>query len=135
MVANRKTIYLCGAIEGLTQEEATGWRNTAKEVLKDKYDVIDPMDGKDVSKEYDPVWIVQTDMRNVSNSNILLVEMTHENKACIGTAMEIREAYCWDIKIYVWGTANWNSYFLRYHTDMFFDTLGQAIEYLKECGK
>lgn len=128
----RKTIYLCGAIEGLAQGEATNWRNTAKEALKDMYDVIDPMDGKDVSKEYDPVWIVQTDMRNVSNSNILLVEMTHENKAYIGTGMEIRAAYCWGKKVYVWGMANRKSYFLRYHTDKFFDTLGQAVEYLRE---
>ena len=126
----KETVYLAGAVAGLSQEEAAGWRRKASERLSPYYLVYDPMRDKDVTREYDPEAIFCRDMLEVSWSDILLVEMDREQSPYIGTAMEIYAAYKNGARVILWGGANRDSYFLMHCTSARLDTLDGALDYL-----
>lgn len=124
--------YLAGPIDGVTSEEATGWRRYAKNVLN-KYGikVFDPTEDKDLTcSTYDPGWIVRGDVARLKNSNFVLAAFAWDNAAYIGTSMEIRIAHERGTPIYVWGPVGRNSYWLRYHATKFFDYLPEALDHL-----
>ena len=131
------TVYLAGPIGDIGSGEAIGWRLHAGEVLKKAgFHVIDPLDGKDPRRfDYDPAWIVGTDLASVDRSDIILADISREGASYIGTAIEIR--YAWEkVKyIYTWGKAKQNSYWLRYHATKMFDTLPLALDFLLESKK
>ena len=78
--------------------------------------------------------VVERDLSDILKSNIVLVDLRHEVKL-IGTAMEMAYAKQWGKKIYVFGEAYRQHYWVRYHADKFFDTLDEAIEAIvKEVG-
>lgn len=131
------TVYLAGAIDRVSAEYATGWRQKAKRILREVgLDVIDPTEGKELEREdvnttlYTPAEIVETDLRAIERSDVLLVEMSRDDIPYIGTSMEIRQAYVWGKKIVVWG--NPTSYWVRYHADYICEGLDEAIEWIKQ---
>ena len=134
---SKKTVYLAGGMSGITHDEATIWRRYARLRLEAAgYKVLDPTAGKDLDRpgenvsRYTPAEIVEGDLKMISESDIILAEVSREDKQYIGTAMEIRQAYLWDKLIIVWGGSK--SYWIRYHAEpLLFDRLGAALGWLE----
>lgn len=134
---SKKTVYLAGGMSGISHDEATTWRRYARLRLEAAgYRVLDPTLGKDLDRHgentdrYTPAEIVEADMRMISDSDIILAEVSREDKQYIGTAMEIRQAYLWDKLIIVWGGSK--NYWIRYHAEpLLFDRLGAALGWLE----
>lgn len=129
-------VYLAGSVNGHDSwEVVTEWRLYAAGVLEAAgYYVLNPVRGRKPT-DTDSKDIVERDLRDISQADILLVEMNHENRAYIGTAMEIR--YAWERKkeIILWGRANTGSHWLKYHATAWFKNLEEALEYLRERGR
>ncbi len=122
-----KTVYLCGAIEGLSKEQAFAWRDIAKRELGGRYIVLDPLDNDDRMTEKE---IFEADIKNVEEADIILTEMSHPDKAYIGTSMELWHAYRLGKEIIVWGRANQKNLFLNQVTTERFGMLLTALCYL-----
>ncbi|NLU09416.1 MAG: DUF4406 domain-containing protein [Tepidanaerobacter acetatoxydans] len=125
------TVYLAGSINGhKSWELVTTWRTYAEKILEAAgYRVLNPVRGRSPT-DTDSKDIVERDLQDIAKADILLVEMDHEDKAYIGTAMEIRYAWERGKEIIIWGRANRESHWLKYHTHVRCNTLGQALEYL-----
>ena len=94
MKSNEKmTIYLSGPIMDEHAGLAREWRKEAKQLLKDRFKLLDPMRRKFVDRQVDSAnEIVEFDLQDVRNADIILVNY---NKASIGTSMEVfYAAYC-----------------------------------------
>lgn len=125
-------VYLSGAVNGITWQQATDWRNHAVEVLESAgYTVINPLRER-AATEVTSRDIVNRDLRDITCSDIVLVEMDHAGIPYIGTAMEIRYAWEREKEIILWGMANHSSHWLAYHASRWFDTLDDALQYLVE---
>jgi nucleoside 2-deoxyribosyltransferase len=88
--ATMKSIYLCGPINGCTDEECTNWR----ELVKSKWQgrCIDPMVRDYRGREAEAYReIVELDKIDVVEADIILVNY---DKPSVGTAMEI--LYAWE---------------------------------------
>lgn len=127
MSKTRCAVYLAGGIDGLPYEQAVGWRQQAGKALQRKgFKVIDPT--KDLTALHSPKEIVEAALVNINRADVLLVEMNNPGHAYIGTAIEIRWAWIQGKPVICWGTANRNSYFLRYHATELLETLEEAID-------
>lgn len=82
-----KTVYLCGGINGMDDEQAKGWRETAKAAFDGKLIVSDPMI-RDYRGREDECYreIVKYDLCDISVSHALLVNAARPSW---GTAMEV----------------------------------------------
>lgn len=81
--------YLCGPINGCSDEEATGWRTRAKALFPD---ALDPMRRDFRGQEAANVSeIVEGDKHDIDGCDALLV--WHERPS-VGTAMEV--LYAWE---------------------------------------
>ena len=82
-----KTVYLSGPIMDEAEGTAREWRETAKELLQDRFRLLDPMRRKFVDRQVDSAnEIVEFDLQDVRNSDIVLVNY---NRPSIGTSMEV----------------------------------------------
>lgn len=83
-------IYLGGPINGCTDEEARGWRETVKPGLEGRGHVcVDPMDRDYRGRELEPgiaAEIVEKDKNDICSCDVLLMNAP---KPSYGTAMEI----------------------------------------------
>ena len=82
-------VYLCGPINGRSDDECRGWREYVKEHLPD---TIDPMARDYRGRELEPGiadTIVEGDETDIKNSDVVLV---YYDKPSVGTSMEIRMA-------------------------------------------
>lgn len=129
-------IYLAGPIHHVTPEQATGWRRKVTETLEPLgYTILDPTAGKDLydpdvnTKTFTPEHIVTTDIAMIDSADILLVDISHL-VPCWGTAMEIRHAWSKGKTIVTWGTANKESYWIRYHATRMWSSLDIALEWI-----
>ncbi len=96
------TIYLAGAIDGLTYQEATSWRNKATIFLRGcGCQVLDPMRPKDElvhlptirgGEGYTSEEIVHRDLWDVRRADIILAEMTDLSRPYRGTISELTAA-------------------------------------------
>ncbi len=85
-----KTIYLCGPINGCTDEECTTWREHVKTLWGGR--TLDPMRRDYRGKEHGSVnEIVELDKVDVMNSDVVLVNY---DKPSVGTSMEV--LYAWE---------------------------------------
>ena len=83
----KKTIYLSGPIMDEHEGTAREWRETATQMLKDKFHLLDPMRRKFVDRQVDSAnEIVEFDLQDVRDADLLLVNY---NRASIGTSMEV----------------------------------------------
>jgi nucleoside 2-deoxyribosyltransferase len=82
-------IYLAGPINGLSDEEAMGWRAEAKKLLQ-SYVIKDPMVRDYRVNEYGHEQdIVINDLKDIAECDIILVNASHPSW---GTAMEMAYA-------------------------------------------
>ena len=86
-----KTIYLCGPINGCTDEEANDWRTAVKASWSG--DCLDPKRRDYRGKEAEAFReIVELDKIDVASSDVILVNY---DKPSVGTSMEV--LYAWQI--------------------------------------
>ena len=131
-------VYLCGPINGCTDEECQDWRKAAKESLnphigyvgQKTFETLDPMRRDYRGKEDESVReIVELDKIDVTNSDILLVNYV---KPSVGTSMEV--LYAWERGKMVITVARADasiSPWLRYHSHYIFNTFEEAFEFIK----
>ena len=126
-------IYLAGAINGCSDEEANGWRNLSKELLRGHV-IFDPMD-RDYRGQEDSQYtvIVEGDKRHINNCDILLV---YAENPSWGTAMEIMYAYENTSTYIYFVTPNLHtdniSPWVKYHVDNMFSTIEDACMYINQ---
>ena len=83
----RKTVYLSGPIMDEHEGVAREWRETAKQLLGEHFQLLDPMRRKFVDRQVDSAnEIVEFDLQDVRDADLLLVNY---NRASIGTSMEV----------------------------------------------
>lgn len=124
-------VYLAGKITGLTNEEANMWREKAKTLFKlHGIKAHNPLDGFDVSGDYEPQEIVMHNKFYLYKSDIILAEMEHKEPS-IGTIGEIITANMKDKPIFTWGTAAYNNNpWIKAYITKHFETLEDAIDYI-----
>ncbi len=84
---NRKRIYLSGPIMDEHEGAAREWREAAKTLLGDLFDLLDPMRRKFVDRKVDSAnEIVEFDLQDVRDSDLILVNYSRPS---IGTSMEV----------------------------------------------
>lgn len=118
------TTYLCGPINGCTDEECMNWRERAKEVLKN---TIDPMTRDYRGREDDCVAeIVEGDKHDILECDVVLVNY---DKPSVGTSMEILFAWQANKKVIVVATKGTRiSPWLRYHSTTIVNSFADAFE-------
>lgn len=86
-----RCVYLCGPINGLSDEAAMKWRREARHILSPRLRVFDPMSRDYRGKESgNHRRIIDDDMKDIRNCGYILANCA---KASWGTAMEIALAY------------------------------------------
>jgi hypothetical protein len=123
------TIYLCGGINGLSDEQCTSWRQLAKDSLKG-FNFLDPMRRDYRGREHECVdEIIGGDKVDIINSDIVLVNATRPSW---GTAMEILYAYQHQKVIVAVTGDSIVSPWVVGHCSHSFKTWGQACDCIKE---
>ena len=123
-------IYLCGPINGCTDDEANNWRKAVKEFYPDQ--TIDPMvrdyRGKEALAYRE---IVDLDKRDVREADIILVNY---DKPSVGTSMEVFYAWTLGKPVIVWCREDAVvSPWLRYHSTCFVHSVAEMVFAVKRC--
>lgn len=87
-----KKVYLCGAINGCTDNEAWDWREATKRELAGVVEFLDPMRRDYRGRENEPgiaAEIVQGDLEDIAAADLILAAA---DRPSWGTAMEIFHA-------------------------------------------
>jgi nucleoside 2-deoxyribosyltransferase len=135
-MSEKAVVYLCGPINGCTDEEAKDWREYAKKTYGDKYDFLDPMRndyrGRENEEGIDAV-IVEADKHDLDRSDAMLVNY---DKPSVGTSMEIM--YAWETNpfIFIVVVAKPDaviSPWLKYHSDAIVPSFAEAFKTLEEA--
>jgi nucleoside 2-deoxyribosyltransferase len=118
-------VYLAGPINGCSDSECINWREDAKRVLSDKYDVIDPM-RRDYrgSEKTNSEEIVEKDLDDIITCDIILANCS---KPSSGTSCELVYAKMWGLSVLSVGS---KSPWVWYHSNKVFDTMNDALEHL-----
>lgn len=126
-------VYLCGPINGRTDDDAKGWREYAKTLLPN---TCDPMDRDYRGRELEPgiaAEIVENDKADILGCDAMLV---YYDKPSVGTSMEILfahqanydEQYGTGMKIVLVDKSDKPlSPWLVYHCDLVVKTLDEGI--------
>lgn len=124
-----KTLYLCGPINGCTDEECKDWRELAKTAWDGA--TIDPMRRDYSGKEDQSVnEIVELDKIDVMNSDALLVNY---DRPSVGTSMEILYAFeRGKLVVVVAREGERISPWLRYHSHKICNSFADAFKFLTE---
>jgi hypothetical protein len=128
-----KVVYLCGPINGCTDDECTTWREQAKsrQGLGLMVNTLDPMRRDYRGREDDCVnEIVELDKIDVRDSTVVLAMCP---KPSVGTSMEI--FYAWTIGVPVFSVVPEGSPvspWLKYHSTRVCKTLEEACTAIKE---
>ena len=119
-----KTLYLCGPINGCTDEQATGWREHVKTIWWGP--TLDPMRrdyrGKEDAEFRD---IVELDKIDIQRSDAVLVSF---DKPSVGTSMEV--FFAWQIGkpvVVVAAPGITISPWLRYHSHRIVNTYEDGV--------
>lgn len=122
------TIYLCGPINGCTDEECTNWRDLVKLLWHGK--TIDPMRRDYRGREKESVnEIVELDKIDVTNSDVILVNY---DKPSVGTSMEVLYAFERGKLVVVVAQQGANiSPWLRYHSHAIVTSFADALRYIE----
>lgn len=125
-----KTLYLAGPINGCSDDEARGWRETVKARLSGLYEFLDPMDrdyrGKERGHAQD---IVNGDVADILRADAILV---YAERASWGTAMELVYARMLGKPVYAIYGGYEPSPWLEYHTISRFASLETACDWFQE---
>ncbi len=146
-------VYLGGPIDGLSFDESTDWRRTAKNVLESYgFKAMSPMRGKDYlrnesvitgSYEQHPMsseqGILGRDMFDVRHCDALLINYEGALKTSIGSVMEQMQAYDFHKYICVVMPLNANNFhdhpFVRRTASIIVPTLEMAYDVLRLVGE
>lgn len=128
-----KTIYLCGPINGCTDQECKDWRNYVKAysfVKEHKFQTLDPMRRDYRGKEGDfTKELVELDKIDIANSDVILVNY---DKPSVGTSMEVLYAFERGKLVVVVAKEGTNiSPWLHYHSHKIVHSFPDAIEYIE----
>ena len=121
-------VYLCGPINGCTDEECNDWREAVTEHFPN---AINPMI-RDYRGREDECYeeIVELDKIDIRNSDALLVNYT---KPSVGTSMEVFLAWTLGTPIVLWSPPGTSlSPWMRYHCSSFVSSLQEAVDVLTE---
>lgn len=119
--------YLCGPINGCTDEECKDWREAAKKELSD---TVDPM-VRDYRGREDECMkeIVELDKKDIDGCQALLVNY---DKPSVGTSMEV--FYAWTQGKFIVVVAKKEtklSPWLKYHSSIIVDSFKAAFQILR----
>lgn len=119
-------VYLCGPINGCTDEECNDWREYVKQRLPN---TIDPMRRDYRGREAEAYReIVELDKIDVAQSDVLLVNY---DKPSVGTSMEVLWAWERGKMVVVMCRPDTSiSPWLRYHAHNIVHSLDEAISFL-----
>lgn len=119
-------VYLCGPINGCTDEEARDWRETIKASLPD---TLDPMRRDYRDKESENYReIVELDKRDIEACGVVLVNY---DKPSVGTSMEVLWAWLKETPvIVVCRKETVISPWLRYHSTKIVHSFDEAIKWI-----
>jgi len=127
-----KTVYLCGAINGCTDEEAMNWREATKKELNGIFAFLDPMRRDYRGKESECVnEIVAGDLADIAASDIVLVA---GDRPSWGTAMECFYAFR-EGKIVVTVCSSRSSPWLSFHSTRVCPSLFGAWSFLRRLAQ
>ena len=120
-------IYLCGPINGCTDDECKEWREAAKRMLPD---TLDPMRRDFRGREDDcAAEIVEGDKADIDQCGALLVNY---DKPSVGTSMEILYAWERGKKVIIVAAKGASvSPWLRYHATCVVGSFREAFDILK----
>jgi nucleoside 2-deoxyribosyltransferase len=125
-----RTIYLCGPIQGRTDEDCQGWRERAKQLWTGDYN--DPLRRDYRGRELQPgvpAEIVANDTADIQCSDALLV---YFDKPSVGTAMEIYMAHTLGRPVVVVDASGQPlSPWLVHHATIVVKSLDEAINHLE----
>lgn len=120
--------YLCGGINGLSDEDCKNWREDAKAKLVTEH--LDPMRRDYRGKEDESFHeIVLGDLDDIVKSDFVLVNATRPSW---GTAMEIVYAHRAGCTIVAFTGESKVSPWLRYHVNILVKTPHEAIEIINK---
>lgn len=123
-----RTVYLCGGINGLSDSEATDWREDTKVALAGKFSFLDPMRRDFRGREADSVReIIDGDLSDIDVSDILIVNAARPSW---GTAMEVFYANTQGKMIFTVCPGDRPSPWLIGHSSRIFKSLSEACEFL-----
>jgi nucleoside 2-deoxyribosyltransferase len=121
-------IYLCGPINGCTDEECKDWREAAKKRFPD---TLDPMRRDYRGRESECVAeIVELDKKDIDECDCLLV---NHPKPSVGTAMEV--LYAWErakFIVVVVPKGDKLSPWMIYHSDFVVESFEEAYKHLED---
>ena len=124
-----KTIYLCGPINGCTDEECKDWREFVKSQWEGK--TLDPMRRDYRGKEVESVnEIVTLDKVDIANSDAILVNY---DKPSVGTSMEVYLSFlAGKLVVVVARPETTISPWLRYHSHAIKPSFEAALSFIRE---
>lgn len=119
-------VYLCGGINGLSDQECLDWRDTAKAMISGE--TLDPMRRDYRGTENNFVdQIVKGDLEDIEDCSAVLVNATRPSW---GTAMEIVYAHQKGKLVSVFVGNSKVSPWLTYHVSHVAKTIDEAVEWL-----
>jgi nucleoside 2-deoxyribosyltransferase len=86
----QRTVYLAGSMEHVSKEEATGWRTIAEQILYSaEVTTLNPCRRLHNFEKRYMKRIFELDLRDIQESDIILVNLDKPEVAKHGTAMEV----------------------------------------------
>ena len=126
-------IYLCGPVMDEHHDNASSWREEAKQALNEEFVLLDPMRRNFKDREVDSAnEIVEFDLQDVRDADIILVNYS---KPSIGTSMEVFYA-SHDLNKFIiafspFDFQNCNPWMVRFCTKIL-PSLEEAVGYINE---
>ena len=116
---SKQTVYLCGGINALSDSDARDWREAAKELLGQRFQILDPM-RRDYRGQEAVAWrqIVRGDLTDIALSDILLI---NASRPSWGTGMEMPYARMLGKTNLAFGAGEKPSPWLVYHATLYVD--------------
>jgi nucleoside 2-deoxyribosyltransferase len=131
-----KKVFLSGPIRGLPREQSLGWRAEAQALLKDDFEVIHALRGRE-EKETLPDYrlAITRDKRDIESCDIVLLNDTFAQASMIGSSMEALYAYERGKTVILFGDAHPHDYWLNFHSYARVRDLGEACDLVKRFFK
>lgn len=126
-----KKVYLCGPINGRSDDDCNNWRSSVKLALGEEV-CVDPMRRDYRGRETHPgiaTEIVRGDIHDIEGSDVILV---YYDQPSVGTAMEVRMAFAEMGKMVVVVDRSGKplSPWLTYHSTVIFKSLVDAVNHI-----